>query len=220
MAGTGHYNSKGLYNRYDKNHKAREANDYYSTPPDEVLNILCTFGHDFSGETILEPCAGEGHMAKGIWDYIKETNALDTTLLCTEYKIRKPKFEGINIDYNEKYDFLADDYPDFNGTIDWIIMNPPYATIEPFMIRALEIAKKGVIMLGRIQCLEGEGRYEHVFKDNPPTYVYTYVDRIQCWKNGEKPTGTSAQGYAWFVWQSDKAGQETIHRWIRRVDKA
>ena len=29
-------------------------------------------------------------------------------------------------------------------------MNPPYATIEPFMIRALDIAQKGVIMLGRI----------------------------------------------------------------------
>ena len=216
----GLYTTKGLYNKYNRAHKERAANDYYSTPTEEVLNILRTFGHDFSNETILEPCAGEGHMAKGIADYLKEKECDGTTLFCTEYKERTCKFDEIGIMYGEKYDFLADDYPDFDGAIDWIIMNPPYATIEPFMIRALEIANKGVIMLGRIQCLEGEGRYEHVFKDNPPTYVYTYVDRIQCWKNGEKPTGTSAQGYAWFVWQSDKAGQETIHRWIRRVDKA
>ena len=31
------YNTKGLYNAYDKNHKERDALDYYSTPTDEQI---------------------------------------------------------------------------------------------------------------------------------------------------------------------------------------
>lgn len=71
-------------------------------------------------------------------------------------------------------------------------MNPPYSVIEPFVIRTLEIAKKGVIMLSRLQFLEGVGRYENILKHNPPTDVYVYVDRIQCWKNGIEPTSSSS----------------------------
>ena len=37
-----HYNKKGLYMGYDKNHKEREALDYYATDPKEVKNILDT----------------------------------------------------------------------------------------------------------------------------------------------------------------------------------
>ena len=221
MAGEGHYTKKGLYNNYDKNHKERDKFDYYATPPEEVLNILDTYQPDFTDCTILEPCAGEGHMAKSIWKYIMNNNFDNSCLLCTEFQKRENKFpDEIIIGYGKQFDFLSDDYSCIPITgIDWIIMNPPYATIEAFMIRALDIAQKGVIMLGRIQCLEGEGRYENVFMENPPTYVYTYVDRIQCWKNGQKPTGSSAQGYSWFIWDKSKANQETIHRWLRRVDK-
>ena len=36
----GQYSKKGLYAGYDKNHKEREALDYYATPPGKVENIL------------------------------------------------------------------------------------------------------------------------------------------------------------------------------------
>lgn len=36
----GLYSKKGLYAGYKKNHKEREALDYYATPPQEVTNIL------------------------------------------------------------------------------------------------------------------------------------------------------------------------------------
>ena len=44
-------------------------------------------------------------------------------------------------------------------------MNPPYSTLEPFLIRALEIAQDKLIVLCRMQVLEGEGRYEKIFKE-------------------------------------------------------
>lgn len=52
--GIAKYNKKGMYNGYDKNHKEREALDYYSTPTEEVTNILNTLNINFIGKTILE----------------------------------------------------------------------------------------------------------------------------------------------------------------------
>ena len=51
-----HYNKKGMYAGYDKNHKERDALDYYSTPTKEVINILNTLKLDFNDKSILEPC--------------------------------------------------------------------------------------------------------------------------------------------------------------------
>ena len=62
----GKYSKKGTYAGYDKNNKERAALDYYSTPTNEVLNILNTLNIDFSNQSILEPCIGGGHMAEGI----------------------------------------------------------------------------------------------------------------------------------------------------------
>lgn len=97
-------------------------------------------------------------------------------------------------------------------------MNPPYAVIEPFTMKALGIANKGVLMLGRLQFLEGEKRYLNILKDFPPTDVYVYVDRIYCPKNGVEKMA-SAQAYAWFYWDLTQENKETKVHWIRRADK-
>lgn len=219
MAGTGNYNNKGLYNRYDKNHKERNRLDYYATPTVEVINILNELDIDFDGDTILEPCIGGGHMANGIQSYLFNRGQ-ECRLIGTDVRNRGFVDENWITEYGLQYDFFSDDYP--YDDVDWIIMNPPYSVIEPFTIRALDIAKKGVIMLGRLQFLEGEGRFEKILRFNPPTDIYVYVDRIQCWKDGLKPDGSSAQAYAWFVWDKTKTNdilvEPKIH-WIRRADK-
>ena len=213
----GQYTNKGLYNKYKKNNKEREELDYYATPTKEVKNILNTLNFDFSNKTILEPCVGGGHMAEAILDYIITNNQKSVKLIGTDYKDRDWRNDSWSLSYG--HDFLDDDYP-FNSA-DIIIMNPPYSILEPFMIRALDIAKEKVIMLGRMQALEAEGRYENIYINNPPTDIYQYVDRIQCWKNGEEPTGSSAQGYVWLVWDylnKPADGCPRFH-WIRREDK-
>lgn len=101
-----------------------------------------------------------------------------------------------------------------------IIMNPPYSVIEPFVMKALGIADKGVLMLGRLQFLEGQGRYENIFKDYPPTDTYVYVDRISCYKNGDiSIKQASVQAYAWFFWDLNNNSKDTKMHWIRRADK-
>lgn len=216
----GQYNKKGLYTGYDKNHKERDALDFYSTPTEEVTNILDIIRLPFkNGDTILEPCAGGGHMIQGILDHLKDRKD-NIKLIATDVQKRE-NITNVPIECGLQYDFLSDDYP-YTENIDWIIMNPPFATIEPFTMKALSIAKKGVIMLGRLQFLEGQSRFENIFKNCPPDEVYVYVDRISCYKNGNvKEKMASAQAYGWFIFYTDSKHdyQGTFVNWLRRKDK-
>lgn len=217
------YDNKGLYNKYDKKHKERDSLDYYSTPIEEVTNILNEMGINFCNKTILEPCCGGGHMYQGILDYFTTDNYADA-VIATDIQERANEIVFPH-ETGEQYDFLSDNYTVPNDLpIDYIIMNPPYSTIEPFTIRALEIAETGVLLLGRLQFLEGKGRYDTILKDTPPSDIWVYVDRIKCYKDGDTSvSGSSAQAYAWFYFNTEKIKNkekyDTKVHWIRRVDK-
>ena len=208
----GQYNNKGLLNGYKKNNKERAELDYYATPTAEVINILETLGYDFTEQVILEPCVGGGHMVAGIQNYLDNHNQTAAALKGSDFLDRGFRSTKWQLQYG--LDFLDDEYP--IDKADVIIMNPPYATIEPFLIRALEIVQDKLIVLCRTQVLEGSGRYEKIFKENPPTDIYQYVDRIQCWKDGVKPAGTSAQAYCWLVWDKKAPAAAPKLHWIRR----
>lgn len=213
----GQYTKKGLLNGYKKNNKERAALDYYSSPTEEVTNILeiidpCRFDQPY---TILEPCVGGGHMMEGILKYLDNHDYIPQKIIGTDVQNRGYSNERIETIYEE--DFLSDDYPIAAASI--VVMNPPYATIEPFLIRALEIAQDYLIVLCRTQVLEGESRFENIFKDNPPTHIYQYVDRIKCNRNGIKEAGSSAQAYCWLVWNKSLKNSSPRLHWIRRADK-
>lgn len=214
-----HYGKKGMYNSYDKKHKERDALDYYSTPTEEAINILNHIKLDLSSKIVLDPCVGGGHLIEGIKQWGDENN-LNIGLCATDIKNR-----GFNESYlnSVQYDldYLADDYTDkFGFEPDYIIMNPPYSTIEPFVMKSLGLANKGVLMLARLQFLEGQSRYENILKDYPPSDIWVYVDRIKCYKNGDPsiPVG-AVQAYAWYYWNLESEKQETKVHWIRRANK-
>ena len=207
------YNRKGLYNGYDKNHKEREALDYYASPTCEVENILNIMQLPLEDSIILEPCCGAMHMANGILNYLQDKNAI---ILARDIKDRQGKIEDKRVKVEYGQDFFDDNYK-IDEEVDYIIMNPPYSVIEPFMIRALEIPKKGLLMLCRLQTLEGIGRYENVFKDNPPTDIYVYINRISCFKNGDfSSKSANAQAYCWLYWRLEDKIKETKVHWIYR----
>lgn len=214
----GLYTKNGLLNGYKKNNKERASLDYYATPPKEVYNILNVTKDiiDYSNiNNILEPCCGGGHMIKGILKF-QDENDFNFNINATDFVDRQCAINK-NVIISTGLDFLSDEYPYSHS--DMIIMNPPYSTIEPFLIRALEIADKYLIVLCRTQVLEGQGRYENIFKNCPPTYVYQYVDRIHCLKNGcETKNSSSAQAYSWLIWDKTKEAGDTILKWIRRID--
>lgn len=207
----GQYSTRGLYAAYDRNQKERQKEDYYATPPAEVTNILSQLGIDFANDVILEPCCGGGHMVEGILKYQEPKKLIATDIKDRGYH---PDKDFIEVGYD--LDYMSDDYP--YEEADWIIMNPPFKLIEPFCIRSLEIAKKGIIMFGRLQFLEGQGRYENILKDNPPSDIYVYVDRVVCYKDGDfslPPSGI--QAYSWYVWRSEEEVSAPRLHWIRRA---
>lgn len=209
------YDKKGNYAGYNKNNKERAMLDYYSTPVEEVTNILNKLNIDFSYSTILEPSCGGGHMVKGIEDYLEQnpSYANNVNIIATDVAKRDSKYFKDSFLTGEEYDFLPDTYPIKEG-VDWVIMNPPYATIEYFTIKSLELAKKGVILLARLQFLESQSRYEHIFKEIQPTDVYIYVDRISCKKNGnEEIKENSVQCYAWILFDKQNPKPCELH-WI------
>lgn len=208
----GQYSKKGLYSAYDKNNEEREKDDYYSTPTVEVENIIKTIGIDFAPtDIILEPCCGGGHMIEGI------RRTTDSYLIGTDIRDRGYQNESCVLTYG--LDYLVDDYP--YARADYIIMNPPFKLIEPFCIRSLEIARKGVLMFGRLQFLESKSRYENILRETPPTDVWVYVDRVACYKNGDTTMRPdSIQAYAWYYWDIEKMREpnysSNLH-WIRRA---
>lgn len=192
-------NSTSVYaNLAASNHSEedRADKDYYATPPMAVEELLKReeFNH-----YILEPAVGGGHIADVLTKYGHVVQAMDI----------------IDRGYNgtEVRDFLTTTKDDLNFSPD-IITNPPYAISDLFVEHALDISMDSVkvAMLLKIQFLETKKRYD-LFKKYPPKKIYVFVNRINCGKNGEFGTESSAVCYAWFVWEKGYDGLPQID-WI------
>ena len=187
----------------------RADNDFYATPLSATEKLL-KFENIFSnelGNTILEPAAGMGHISNVLKTHYPNANILSTDLIK-----RDDKF---NVDIISGIDFLSFDY---KTKFDTVITNPPFSLIDSFIKKALDISTQKVIMLARIQLLEGIKRH-NLFKTTPLKYVYVHSQRIKPMKNGNEKNddGTTLQRsticFAWFVWEHGYNGEPKI-RWI------
>lgn len=216
------YSSRGSYAGYDKNNKEREALDYYATPIKEVENILTILNYDKNNSwKILEPCCGGGHMVEGILNYFSNANILATDVKERENSfLEKHSESSVTYNYGKDFDFLLDNYPFTDADI--VIMNPPFKIATPFILHGLEIANKSLIVLGRTKLVESIGRYNEIFSEYPPTYIFQYIDRIACAKNGDfNQKLSSIEAYSWFIWDKEKMNKpyETIFKWIWSKNK-
>ena len=108
-------------------------------------------------------------------------------------------------------DFLSTNAENYSD----IVTNPPYKFAKEFAEHALDISREGVkvAMFLKLTFLEGAKRKE-LFDRYPPKAIYVFRNRIDCWKNGEKPDKPArAVCYAWFVWEKGYRGEPAI-RWI------
>ena len=180
----------------------REENDFYATDPETLKLFLYEFWKDNSFEgDILEPACGQGHISKTLEEMLPSFNIISTDLIDRGYGQG-----GI--------DFLTYDYGRTFGTV---ITNPPFSLAKEFIEKGLEVSKKYVIMLCKIQLLEGVKRKD-MFLNTPLKYVYVHTTRQATWKGG-KPTDSKGKKWAttmclaWFVWDKEYKG-EPIIRWI------
>lgn len=185
--------------------RMRVPNDYYATPPyatNKLLDALNSDGITLEG-SILEPSCGGGHIS----DVLISRYGLD----------RVYSFDLVDRGYqymNGVSDFIEDPFPVFDN----IITNPPFKLAEKFIRKSLLIANDKVIMLCRIQLLEGIERNK-MFKDTPLRYVYVHSSRVSTLRNGEEfdengKKWASTLCLAWFIWEQGYKGEPVI-RWIK-----
>ena len=101
-----------------------------------------------------------------------------------------------------------------------ILTNPPYKYALEFVEHSLDLLPDGglCVMFLKTTFLEGQKRYERLYKTMPPKTMLQFSKRVLCAKNGKfaemRSGGGSAVSYAWFVWEKGFVG-DTIVRWIR-----
>ena len=175
--------------------RGRAENDFYATHPDSTKALLEVEEIIYPA---LEPACGEGHISK----------------MLDQYKTKS--FDLIDRGFgNPNTDFLTGD---FIGEYNTVITNPPFNLFQEFVEKALKIAKKKVIMFGKLQALEGQKRATFL-QGTPLKKVYVFKKRQQPMRNGKENdeiTGkkmSSTMAFAWFVWEIGYVG-EPIIKWI------
>ena len=128
-----------------------------------------------------------------------------------EYFAEVRSSDAYEYDYGAIRDFLT--YPYETNTCDWIITNPPFRLAEEFVLRGLNVARKGVAILARTVFLESVGRYEAIFRRNPPTKFAQFVERVPMVRGRLDSKATTATGYAWMVWEKEIAAPPRL-MWI------
>ena len=193
----------------DNPERGRVDNDYYATPfnaTEALLNALNECGDTLSGDLILEPSAGEGHIVKVLKDFYPYNEIVANDIAYRESRI--------GVDVNGGIDFLAYEP---HRKFDTVITNPPFALAQEFIEKALTLTNRRVIMFAKIQLLEGDKRRK-MFDNSPLKYVYVFSKRVNPLRNGEdkdengKPWA-STMCFAWFVWDLEYEG-EPIIRWL------
>jgi hypothetical protein len=164
----------------------RDSPDDFPTPPWATRALFENVLDDTNELTTLcclEPACGAGHMARVLKEYFGQVRCSD----------------AYDYGYGDVQDFLT--YLHAPKSVDWIITNPPLRLAEPFIVRALSLARVGVAILARTVFLESVGRYVALFRDNPPMKVAQFTERVPMVKGRLDITATTATSYAWFVWQ-------------------
>jgi hypothetical protein len=164
--------------------------DFFATPPWAtralMQHVWPVIGSPNRDGVVWEPACGEGHMAAPLQEYFSRVMASDI------------EQRGYGV---APFDFLSDAAPQI-GPVAWVVSNPWFSDggTEKFVRRALEIAEVGVAVFTRLQWLESVGRYERLFRDNPPTLIAFFTERVPLSKGSWKPKGRTATAYAWLTW--------------------
>lgn len=181
----------------------RVENDFYATNPIAVEKLLLK--HYFKGNTMLEPCVGQGHIAKTVYNFYNNN----------------PKITALDIVDRGYPNTIVQNFLTWetDKKFEMIISNPPYSLGKEFIEKGMELlTEKGqMAMFLKIQFLEGVKRKE-LFEKYPPKYIYVFRNRMATWNNGEPldPNGkkwATTMCHAWFVWENGSTS-EPIVRWL------
>lgn len=172
----------------------REGMDFYATNPKDVTEI-CKILNIGSAKQyhILEPCAGNGHIAKVLKD-------LGQTVVTNDI---------IERDYPLDYtiDYLKEDLP--KKDFDVVLTNPPFKYAKEFIERSLEYAPV-VVVIAKLDLLETAKR--KALNNEHLQQVYVHTSRARFARGGEDHyfKKSSSMATAWYVYVRNKKGQTKL----------
>lgn len=171
----------------------REDLDFYTTDPSSVIMFLDRIIKDgiYLPKLVLEPCCGLGDISEVLKEYGFEVISQDLV------------YRGYGTGGK---DFLLEDKPH-----QCIFTNPPYSILQEFILKALSLTKRWLVLYVRLQFLEGKKKQE-IFKKPGLRYIYLHVSRQKCYPQGKRP-GKGQVAYCWLIWDKNYNG-EPIFRWI------
>ena len=180
-----------------KGASTRAADDFYATDPRTVDLFLDRVrpNEGFSG-TIWECACGNGNISR-----VLERRFPKACVISTDLVYRGWGQGGV--------DFLAS-----SMQADMIITNPPFSMINQFIEHALDLTRRHVIFLARVQLLEGVER-KRLLERSPLRAVYVHSARQATWKNGQRldehgKRWATTMCLAWFVWDKAYKGEPVI----------
>lgn len=174
----------------------RPKGDFYPSPPIAVDKLLTKV--NLNG-LIWEPACGNGAICEALKNH-GYTNIIATDLYDWGYG-------------QSDKNFLSEPVTD----VDVVITNPPFNLSLEFAYRALEATEKKqgkVLMLNRLQWLEGKARGE-MYKKTPFSQVLVFSGRLPRMHrfDYEGKKSSSLIAFAWYVWDWKHSGPPTID-WI------
>ncbi len=175
--------------------EALDSLDDFPTPPwatRALIEHIITDRHDISKMSCLEPACNRGFMSMVLEEYFGEVQSSDV----------------FDYGYGDVVDFLGSDTeavsPSFTpDSVDWVITNPPFRLGEAFILKGLNVARRGVAMLTRTVFIESVGRYDRIFTKHPPTKFAQFTERVPMVKGRLDKKASTATGYCWLVWEKD-----------------
>lgn len=180
----------------------RQQHDFYATDPKAAQDFLSAFidrDNQSLQSKIWEPACGDG--------------ALSEVLKAKGYEVLSSDLIDRGYPGAYQQDLLSSDSSIWEGDV---VTNPPYKLAQKFIEKCLSKVSDGskVIMLVRLQFLEGKARKEW-FSKTPPKFVYVHSSRIGIYKNNDRENYKNANplAFAWFVWTKGHTGDTTV-KWI------
>lgn len=173
-------------------------NDFYTTNSKTVELFLERFVSDkneLKGE-VWECACGTGNISEVLRKKFPNCKIISTDLVDRGYGIGNCDF----LQCGEKADA--------------IITNPPFSLINDFIKKGLELSRRYLIFLAKIQTLETASRKE-LLEKSPLRYIYVHSTRQATWKNNRPKDENGKQWattmcLAWFVWDKEYKGEPVV----------
>lgn len=179
--------------------EAHDSLDDFPTPPWATRAICEWLSHRGLIDSAMlcrEPAANRGFMARPLGEYFASVEASDVHDYGCGYLVRD-------------YLFGAD-----QSQVDWTFTNPPFRLAQQFIERGIRTSRIGMAVIVRSAFVEGQGRFETLFRDNPPAWIVQHSERVPMVKGRYDPDASTATAYCWLVWLNKITDKQTGFAWL------